>query len=88
MAKIHDVKLLTTYFDDVRLGRKKAELRKNDRGYAVGDMLLLREFTGTEYTGRKLLVQITHVLQGCGYGLADGYAILSIKHVKGGKKQC
>lgn len=88
MAKIHDVKLLTAYFDDVRRGRKKAELRKNDRNYAVGDMLLLREYDGQDYTGRKMLVQITHILQGCGFGLAEGYAVLSIELVRGGKKKC
>ena len=52
---------------------------------AVGDMLILREWTGTEYTGRKISATITHILKDCGFGLAEGYVILSIK-LRGGEK--
>ena len=87
MAKIHDLKILTQHFVDVKSGRKKAELRKNDRDFAVGDMLILREWTGTEYTGRRVIVKITHILQNCGFGLADDYVILSITLYRGQKCQ-
>lgn len=33
MPKIHDLKILPTYFDDVAKGRKTFELRFDDRGY-------------------------------------------------------
>ena len=85
MAKIHDLTILPQHFTDVKSGRKKAELRKNDRDFAVGDMLILREFTGTEYTGRQVCATVTHVLQNCGFGLDDNYAILSIKLCRGKK---
>lgn len=42
MPKIHDLKILPTYFDDVAKGRKTFELRFDDRGYFEGDLLLLR----------------------------------------------
>lgn len=85
MRKIIDLKIVQPYFDDVASGRKKAELRKDDRDFAVGDMLILREWTGTEYTGRSVGAIVTHILKNCGFGLAEGYVILSIK-LCGGKK--
>ena len=79
MSKEIELKILSEHFENVKKGIKKAELRYNDRNFAVGDFLLLREWTGSEYTGRFLKVIITHILQNCGFGLADGYAILSIE---------
>lgn len=84
MRKIIDLKIVQPHFDDVASGRKKAELRKDDRDFAVGDMLILREWTGTEYTGRSVGAIVTHILKNCGFGLAEGYVILSIK-LCGGK---
>lgn len=39
--KIHELKLDTFYFDDVKSGLKTFEIRKNDRDYQVGDLLSL-----------------------------------------------
>ena len=55
MAQIHDLKILPEYYDAVDKGVKTYELRFDDRDFAVGDMLILREFTGTEYTGARSL---------------------------------
>ena len=79
MNKTIDLKILPEHFADIKSGRKKAELRYNDRNYTVGDKLILREWTGNDYTGRTCSVIITHILQNCGFGLVDGYAILSIE---------
>ena len=78
MPKIHDLKILPAYFDDVAKGRKTFELRFDDRGYFKGDLLLLREWTNGTYTGRRILKGFD--------GLKDGWVILSIKRVKGGLK--
>ena len=85
MPKIHDLKILTAYFDDVAKGRKTFELRFDDRGYFKGDLLLLREWTNGTYTGRRVVVKVTYILKGFD-GLKDGWVILSIKRVKGGLK--
>lgn len=75
----HNLKILPEHFHDVVRGKKKAELRKDDRGYKVGDVLLLKEWTGEKYTGALCSVTVTHILRNCPeYGLADGYCILSI----------
>ncbi len=84
MAQIHDLKTLPEYYDAVDKGVKTYELRFDDRNYAVGDMLILREWQDGKYTGRKLTAKITHILKGF-TGLTDGWAVLSIKKT-GGKK--
>ena len=42
--KIHELKILPQYFEKVLDGSKTFELRKDDRGYEVGDILILKEF--------------------------------------------
>lgn len=51
--KTHFLKLSTRFFDDVEKRRKNFEIRWNDRGFIVGDWLVLREWDGEEYTGRE-----------------------------------
>ncbi|MCR8630874.1 DUF3850 domain-containing protein [Paenibacillus radicis (ex Xue et al. 2023)] len=38
------------------------EIRKGDRGYAVGDILVLKEYSPDEkrYTGREAIVKVSH----------------------------
>ena len=72
----HDLKILTKYYDDVMMGKKRFELRKNDRDYKVGDIFVLKEWTDTGYTGRYFIQSISYVLKDCPeYGLMDGYCI-------------
>lgn len=85
MPKIHDLKILPAYFDDVTKGRKTFELRFDDRGYFEGDLLLLREWENGAYTGRRVVIKITYILKGFD-GLKDGWAVLGIKRIKGGLK--
>lgn len=78
MAQIHEVKILPEYYDAVASGVKTWELRYDDRGYSVGDLMILKEWKDNVFTGRRLTVKITYILRGYA-GLADGWAILSIK---------
>ena len=51
--------------------------RKDDRGYQVGDIVILKEWDGEVYTGRDIALKIKYILRNCPeYGLADGYCIL------------
>lgn len=79
---IHDIKIHEQYFDDVASAKKKSELRKNDRGYKEGDMLILREWNPLieQYTERVVSAIITHIYQGP--NLPQEYAILSIRVMK------
>jgi hypothetical protein len=60
---LHDLKTWPVYFEPLLDGRKTFELRKNDRGFAVGDTLRLREFDMTTgYSGREVWRRVTYVL--------------------------
>jgi hypothetical protein len=81
----HELKTDPEVFGDVLRGAKDYEIRLDDRGFAVGDTLLLREtlHTGAEmragkplvYTGRTITETVGHILKG--YGLAENWAILN-----------
>ncbi|EMU5279158.1 DUF3850 domain-containing protein [Yersinia enterocolitica] len=60
---IHQLEIMPEYYQAVIDGRKKAELRKNDRYYSIGDYLLLAEwdFKRDIYTGRKVVVEVTDI---------------------------
>ena len=83
--KVHDVKLGTTFFDDVKTGRKTFELRKNDRGYKEGDTIVLHEYKDGTTTGRTITKKIVYMLEDF-TGLEDGYCILGLGEVKAGEE--
>lgn len=82
MSKRIEKKILPGYFKAVRRREKTFELRKDDSDYEVGDVLVLREWDGTKYTGNQLRREITYILRGAErFGLMEGYCILSIQPV-------
>ena len=71
--------ILTQYYEEVLLGNKNFELRR-DFDQKAGDFLLLKEFDGEKLTGRKSIYRITYVLRNVEiYGLMKGNVILSIE---------
>ena len=50
--KIHKLKLDTRYFNNVKSGKKKFEIRKNDRDFQVGDILELKKYKSYK-SGKK-----------------------------------
>ena len=82
--KVHDLKILPEYYDAVRNGTKRFELRRDDRGFQVRDVLCLwktiKDGTGRpQVTGEVIWTEITYILRGTPqYGLGEGYAILSL----------
>ncbi len=67
----HELKTWPEYFAAVWDGRKTFELRRDDgRGFAVGDVLWLREWrpTDQEYTDRHVRARVTYVLRGTAGG--------------------
>jgi ASC-1-like (ASCH) protein len=91
---IHELKTLTKYFHAVVSGNKNFELRKNDRDFKVGDILMLKEFNLQEkyepvegekayFSGKKVLRQITYIFKDIteSMGLSKDYVILGIKPI-------
>ena len=75
---LHGLKILPKYYEKVISGEKRFELRKDDRGFKVGDLIRLQEYD-KDYTGKDCLVEIIYKLDGGDCGLEKGYCILSIK---------
>lgn len=64
----HHLKTLPEFFEALLDGRKTFEIRVNDRGFSVGDTLILQEWepsldirTGGKYTGRALTRAVTYI---------------------------
>ncbi len=82
--KIHELKTHPPFFRWVFGSvNKKWEIRRDDRGFQVGDVLHLREFdpslNGGSYTGREGLVAIQNITRGDIEGLAEGFVVLDIE---------
>ena len=80
MIQEHKIKIDPKYFDDVAKRRKTFEVRKNDRAYKVGDLLVINEYDREieKYTGRYIRVLATYILDDQEY-LRDGYVILALE---------
>jgi hypothetical protein len=86
-VNLHKVKSWSHFFQAIAAGIKTHDLRKDDRGYVVGDKLLLEEYDNIkgEYTGRIVTADITYITNRqypCAFSssvLEEGYCILSIK---------
>lgn len=75
MKKTHELKILPEHFWPVVTGNKKAELRKNDRDFKVGDTIILFEWNG-DYTGERTEKTIAHIADVGSY--LPGYVLISM----------
>jgi hypothetical protein len=75
----HVLKSWPEYFVPIRENAKLFDLRKDDRKYAVGDIVLFCEYQPKldEYTNKTLRRTITYILRDFP-GLMPGYCILGI----------
>jgi len=87
-GRVHELKTWSAYFNEVLMGRKTFEVRKNDRDFKVGDILTLVEGDlwgdypeGKRWfpTGRKLSRRVTAILHGGNFGIENGYCIMAIQ---------
>lgn len=79
-AKSHILKTWPEYMDSIVSGEKMFELRKNDRDFQVGDVLILVEYDpGSKlFLKREVQKRITYILEGPAFGLKEGYCIMSL----------
>jgi hypothetical protein len=79
----HELKIAPPWFAAVASGAKTAEVRRDDRGYDVGDTLILHEWDGSGETGRTCRVLVTHVLrhEDVPHLLPPGVVVLSVQRL-------
>ena len=87
--KVHELKIWPTFFEQVLAGSKPFEIRKDDRGFSVGDMLKLCEWDPDKkkHTGRFCFRRVTCITDGKAIDakdegvLKDGYVVLGLGRV-------
>lgn len=82
----HILKTWPAPFGAVWDGAKACEIRKDDRGYSVGDTLVLREFDPAapggdpeRYSGREIGATVTWLARGPEWGLPEGMVVMSLR---------
>lgn len=75
---LHTLKIQSRYFKDVVNGLKTFEIRKNDRDYKVGDILVLEERLCGRFTDEQIKVKVTYITD---YAQQDGYVVMGIEPV-------
>src|SRR4051812_37249283 len=82
-----ELKTWPEFYENILDGRKTFDIRENDRGFKVGDTLLLREYEITPeqynrsprtgyYTGRQLRVEVTYLTD---FAQREGYVVMAIR---------
>ncbi len=86
----HVLKCWPNAFDAIRGGRKRFEWRRDDRGFEVGDVLVLKRWDPTHLGGvfvdyndesghNTLRMTVTYILRGM-FDIPPGFCIMSIEH--------
>lgn len=82
---VHEIKLRKEFCDDVLSGKKSFEIRNNDRGYKVEDLVLFipidEEGNAIDHDILEHIFMITYVLENEEF-LPEGYVAFSIKDMK------
>lgn len=95
-GKIHELKIWPSGFEAILAGEQTFEYRRNDRDFAVGDVVVLTEWDPANhrhrssiggltvyggYTGRQIRARISYKLEGT-FGVPPGYAVLALRDVE------
>ncbi len=72
---VHYLKCDEPWFTDLFEMRKTFEVRRNDRGFQVGDVL---QISSNERPLQFCVRNVKYVLQGGQHGIAKGYVVLGL----------
>ncbi len=80
-SKIHYLKTLPEHYQPHVERKKMFEARFDDRDFKVGDYLVLEEWDGEKYTGRKNTAEVTYILraEGSSFSFLGKYVIMGIR---------
>lgn len=83
----HTLKCFSVYWDAIERGDKNFEVRRDDRGFQKGDVLVLQKFDGSHYEmdgygygakHKELRRRVLYVLTGGQFGIAPGYVVMAL----------
>lgn len=80
----HRLKTWPEFYAAIERGEKTFEVRLDDRGYAVGDVLTLREYDPALYqaggglTGREMRKVVTYKMPGGRFGIDPTWCVLGL----------
>ncbi len=82
---VHKLKTWRSYYQAIEDGRKRFEIRKNDRAFSVGDKLVLQEWdhVAEAYTGNNITVYVVYLMHGGQMGIEPGFVVLGIETFPG-----
>ncbi|HFL2424881.1 TPA: DUF3850 domain-containing protein [Clostridioides difficile] len=75
---VHELKIDHEFFIPILENIKTFEIRKNDRNYKKGDIIILKELNEDKasFTGRYIKVKITYISD---YQQKDNYVVFSFE---------
>lgn len=82
-TKTHNLKTWPEVFDATLTRAKSFDIRKDDRDFAVGDIIRFREWDPhtKKYTGRSCRALITYLMPGGKFGVMPGYVCMSVRRL-------
>lgn len=82
MPRTHHLKCWPEFFRPIKSGKKTFEVRYDDNGYMVGDVLVLQEYDPSglvgQYTDREVTKTVTYKLPGGKFGIDPNYCVLGL----------
>lgn len=84
MAVLHKVKCWSNYYDAIVAGDMNFTVRRDDRGYQKGDIVLLQKYDpeklryvcGSGSVPYSIEKQIKYILTGGQFGIEPGFVVL------------
>jgi hypothetical protein len=94
VSRVHVLKCWPEPFAAILRNDKRYEIRRDDRGFAVGDILHLKEWDPhngriveySGFTGRELDAKVTYITHGGQWGLPPGVCVMALS-IGGVKEQ-
>ena len=85
--KVHHLKTIEPYYTALQRREKTFEVRRMDRDFKVGDMLVLQQYSRktSTYTGLELHCLITYILTSEKY-CKEGYCVMGLAFSNGNDK--
>jgi hypothetical protein len=80
-VKVHELKTELIYMNSILDGSKRFEIRRNDRFFEEGDIVILRDWNGSYFGTRYMIGEITYVSD---FEQNENYIVFGFTAIKSG----